>query len=102
VNPVVHSGHEVLVWPQGKGIVALVGPTGPEKNTIQYAADGLHFRVVSHLKSPPGAPGAYRPDAFTGAEHASGATWGIAMKGGPDPYLVRFEIHFGASAAGAR
>ncbi|MGH9343626.1 MAG: family 43 glycosylhydrolase [Terriglobia bacterium] len=90
-NPVVRSGHEVLVWPDGGGVAALVGPTGPEKNTIQFAADGLHFRVISHIASPPGAPGAYRPDAFTNTRHAAGIQWGISMRGGPNPYLVRWE-----------
>jgi hypothetical protein len=35
VNPVIGSGHEVLVWPEGTGVTALVGPMGPEKNTLQ-------------------------------------------------------------------
>lgn len=90
-NPVVHSGHEVLVWPYHSGVTALVGPVGPQKNTIQYAADGLHFQVMSHITSPPGAPGAYRPDAFTGTRHAHNIQWGISMRGRPDPYLVRWE-----------
>ena len=90
-NPVVPSGHEVLVWPQRRGIIALVGPTGPQKNTIQYAADGLHFTVIAHIASPPAAPGAYRPDAFTNTSYARGIRWGISMKTGANPYLVRFD-----------
>jgi hypothetical protein len=90
-NPVVQSGHEVLVWPDRDGVAALVGPTGPERNTIQYAEDGLHFRVISHIVSPPAAPGAYRPDAFRDTGHASCIQWGISMRGSLDPYLVRWE-----------
>ena len=98
-NPVIGSGHEVLVWPHGRGVAALVGPTGPEKNTIQYAEDGLHFRVVSHFTNPPKAPGGYRPDAFTGATYARGMPWGVGMENGPDPYLVRFDCSMEAPAA---
>lgn len=90
-NPVTNSGHEVLVWPYRQGVAALIGPTGPEKNTIQYAPDGIHFRVISLVEDPPRAPGGYRPDAFTGSRSAEGLEWGIAMKNGPDPYLIRFE-----------
>jgi hypothetical protein len=97
MNPVVGSGHEVLVWPDRHGVAALVGPTGPEKNTIQYAEDGLHFHVISHLTAPPMAPGAYRPDAFSGARNGHGIRWGIAMKNGQNPYLVRFEYETSGS-----
>lgn len=93
-NPVTNSGHEVLVWPHREGIAALIGAVGPEKNTIQFAEDGIHFRIVSHIDAPPMAPGGYRLDAFTGSPFARGMEWGIAMKNGPDPYLVRFDCHF--------
>lgn len=96
-NPVIGSGHEVLVWPDRRGVAALVGPVGPEKNTIQYAEDGLHFHVMSHVTAPPMAPGAYRPDAFNGARNARGIRWGIAMQNGPNPYLVRFEYETNAA-----
>ncbi len=92
--PVLGSGHEVLVWPYRKGVMALVGPTGPEKNTMQYAADGIHFRPVAAIRDAPRAPGGYRPGAFTGAHLARGMEWGISMVPAPDPYLVRFEAAF--------
>lgn len=97
-SPVTNSGHEVLVWPHREGVAALIGPSGPEKNTIQYAADGLHFQVIAALKNPPAAPGGYRPDAFTDAGFARGMPWGMAMKTGTDPYLVRFECNFSVRA----
>jgi len=93
-NPLVHGGHEVLAWPHGPGVAALIGPTGPPhvRNTIQFAPDGIHFRPVARVAHPPKAPGGYRPDAFTGAENAEPMTWGIAMDARRgDPYLVRFE-----------
>lgn len=97
-NPVTNSGHEVLVWPDREGVVALIGPTGPEKNTLQYAADGLHFKVISHITNPPMAPGAYRPDAFTDTKFGQGIRWGISMALGANPYLVRFLCDLAAPA----
>ena len=70
----------------------MIGPTGPEKNTIQYAPDGLRFSVKAHIRDAPKAPGGYRPDAFTNTAFGSGITWGIAMGSyGTWPYLVRFD-----------
>ena len=42
-NPVIPGNHEVLVWPQGTGVAAMIGTTGPKEITrsIQYADDGL-------------------------------------------------------------
>ena len=91
LNPVINSGHEVLVASWRDGVVALVGRTGPQKNTIQYASDGLHFSVKAHIKNPPWAPGAYRPDVFADTDHGSGFRWGICLGGGKWPYLRRFE-----------
>lgn len=92
LNPVIKSGHEVLVWPYREGVAALIGPTGPDKNTIQYSPDGLHFSVKAHIEDPPKAPGGYRPDAFTNTGYASGFTWGVSMGSYRKwPYLVRFE-----------
>lgn len=96
LNPVIKSGHEVLVWPYREGVAALIGPTGPEKNTIQYAPDGLRFSVKAHIKKPPPAPGAYRPDAFTNTRYGQGITWGISMGSYRRwPYLVRFDCDTG-------
>jgi len=91
-QPVLTSGHEVLVWPEGEGVAALVGPTGPEKNTLQYAADGIHFQVMAQICDPPRAPGGFRPDAFSNAARPRGMQWGVSMVIAPDPYLVRFEM----------
>jgi hypothetical protein len=91
LNPLIKSGHEVLVWPYFQGVVSLVGPVGPEKNTVQYAPDGLHFIVKAHVTDVPKAPGAYRPDAFTDTDFGQGVQWGISMVHGPHPYLVRFD-----------
>lgn len=47
-NPISNSGHEICVWPyNGGGIAALITTDGPEKNTIQWAADGINFEIMS-------------------------------------------------------
>jgi beta-xylosidase len=91
-NPLIKSGHEVLVWPCREGVVSLIGPTGPQKNTIQYAPDGLCFSVKASVKNVPKAPGAYRPDAFADTRSGVGITWGISMVHHKKwPYLVRYD-----------
>jgi len=95
VNPLIRSGHEVLVWPHGRGVAALVTACGPEKDTLQYAPDGIRFEVKVRVKDPPKAAGGYRPDAFTGAADARRLRWGISMVARrPDPYLVRFDCQW--------
>ena len=44
-SPVIPGNHEVLVWPQGEGVAAMIGTTGPKNitNSIMYAADGVTF-----------------------------------------------------------
>ena len=52
-NPISNSGHEVCVWHHNGGIASLITTDGPEKNTIQWAPDGLNFEIMSVI---PGAP----------------------------------------------
>ena len=94
-NPIIRGGHEVLVWPYGKGVVALIGSVGPKgiAKTLQYAPDGLSFSKMLGLKNVPHAPGAYRPDAFTDNEMGTMIEWGIHIGGqrGFFPFLERFD-----------
>ncbi len=101
-NPVVDSGHEVLVWPHRGGVAGLISPTGPQARTIQYAPDGIHFRAVGRFEEVPYAPGAYRPDAFDDPRHGCGIRWGISMMYGPDPYLTRYECDMAAPGRAER
>ena len=59
-NPVTNSGHELGVWPWRGGITALIVTDGPERNTLQWAEDGIHFEIMSHIKSGPPAVGLVR------------------------------------------
>lgn len=77
LNPVINSGHETCMWPWESGIAALVALDGPEKNTIQYAADGENFEIASILQVPPIAPGPFIPDAFADSGDGRGFTWGL-------------------------
>lgn len=78
LNPVLNSGHETCVFPFMEGIAAIISLNGPEKNTVQYAADGVNFEVASHIVMPPIAPGPYVADAFTNTDNGKGITWGLS------------------------
>ncbi|HUV66174.1 MAG TPA: family 43 glycosylhydrolase [Sedimentisphaerales bacterium] len=94
-NPLISGGHEVLVWPLGGGVAAMVsiGPKGIAK-TLQYAPDGLTFSKLQDLKTVPSAPGAYRPEAFSGSRNGKMPEWGIHIgsKKGFLPFLARFDL----------
>jgi len=96
-NPVTNSGHEVCVWPYRGGIAALLTTDGPEKNTIQYARDGINFEIEAVVKNTPHALGPCRtPDHDAGP--LEGIRWGLchAWRPGPDggrwAYIQRFHI----------
>ena len=92
-NPVTNSGHEVCVWPYKGGIAALLTTDGPEKNTIQYAADGINFEIVAVLKGAPEALGLFRsPDPDPDGDPLEGIRWGLCheYRGGWQ-YIRRFD-----------
>ncbi len=92
LNPITNSGHEVWVWPWKSGVAAMLDWAGPEKNTIQYAEDGLNFEVVASLEDIPQAGGAYIPDKFTDTKNGRGFTWGLCHYGRSDwNFLLRFD-----------
>ena len=59
-NPISNSGHEVCVWPYKGGIASLITTDGPEKNTIQWAPDGINFEIKSVIQGAPHAIGINR------------------------------------------
>ena len=93
-NPVIPAGHEVLVWPHGRDVIALIniGPPG-FRRTLQRSSDGIHFSKLAELPGVPLAPGAYRPQAFTGGDQGKMIEWGICIgdRKGMLPFLQRFE-----------
>lgn len=101
-NPVITSGHEVMVWPYKKGIMALLSNHGPEGKTLQFAADGLNFeKIVSFGDNYPKAPGSFRVGDFTDAsKQEKGISWGISMFYGNKekwPHLLKYEIKLSES-----
>ena len=98
LNPITNSGHETGLFPYGEGVLAICGHDGPEKDTIQYAPDGLNFEVVAHVMLPPLAAGPFAPDSYSGTKDGKGIIWGLShiateeMKSG-NSYIVRFDCN---------
>ncbi|EIJ40720.1 glycosyl hydrolase family 43 [Galbibacter orientalis DSM 19592] len=59
-NPISNSGHEICVWKYNGGIASLITTDGPEKNTVQWAPDGINFEIKSVIKGAPHAIGLNR------------------------------------------
>ena len=95
-NPVIPGNHEVLIWPQGSGVVALIGTTGPMeiKRSLMYSEDGMSFVKTHDVLNSAFAPGGYRPEAFTGSDIGTRIQWGvhIGKKQGHLPFIQRFDL----------
>ncbi|SOE23754.1 Glycosyl hydrolases family 43 [Spirosomataceae bacterium TFI 002] len=96
-NPIITSGHEVMVWPYKKGMMALLSNHGPEGKTLQFADDGLDFKKVASLGDDyPKAPGSFRVGDFKDAsQQDEGISWGISMFYGNKetwPHLLKYKI----------
>jgi len=96
LNPVINSGHETCMFPFKGGVAAIVSLDGPEKNTVQFAPDGINFEVASLIQIPPVAPGPFCPDAFSGNADGRGITWGLCHimdkeSGDNNSILARFD-----------
>ena len=77
LNPVTNSGHETCIYPYREGIATILIFDGPEKNTVQYAPDGLNFEPKSIIRVAPIAAGPFCPDAFADNGDGRGITWGL-------------------------
>ena len=96
LNPVTNSGHETCLFPWGEGVAAICGHDGPEKDSVQYAPDGLNFEVMSYAMLPPPAPGPFAPDSYSGTRDGQGITWGLAHIAteetkGENSWIIRFD-----------
>lgn len=79
-NPITQSGHEVAVWPYKGGIAMMTTDDGPEKQTIQYAPDGINFELRAYIysasKEIPRAVGLVR-SLDNEAAPTAGLGWGL-------------------------
>lgn len=91
-NPISNSGHEICVWHFDGGIASLITTDGPEKNTVQWAADGINFEIKSVIKGAPHAIGLNRNLANEEAP-LKALEWGLThqYKTFNYQYIRRFE-----------
>ncbi|MGJ8644422.1 MAG: family 43 glycosylhydrolase [Luteolibacter sp.] len=96
-NPVIPGNHEVVIWPQGTGVAAMIGTVGPEEITksIVYSEDGVHFSKTHNVVNVPHAGGTYRPEAFSDSNQGEAPLWGVEIgKGAKLPFIRRFDIEW--------
>ncbi|MEM6629542.1 MAG: glycosyl hydrolase [Bacteroidota bacterium] len=91
-NPISNSGHEICIWPYQGGLSALITTDGPERNTIQWAPDGINFEIKSHIKGGPEAAGLVR-SLNTGKSPIEALSWGLThtYHSRDWQYIRRFE-----------
>lgn len=99
-NPITQSGHEICIWPYKGGIAMVSSADGPERQTIQYAPDGINFEIMAYIGPAPSAMGLVTTldnDIYP----TEGLKWGLChlTKVYPgeswltgDNYLVRFSF----------
>jgi len=92
LNPIMNSGHETTLFPFMEGIAAFAIHNGLEHNTIQYAPDGVSFKIAAVSSLMPVAAGPYVPDAFTDTNDGRGITWGLCHITGVGTRETRHSI----------
>lgn len=96
-NPVIPGNHEVVVWPQGSGVAAMIGKVGPKDvvRTIQYSEDGVNFKKTHKTMGEAFAAGTYRPEAFTDSNKGEAPTWGVEIgNAGKLLCIQRFDLQW--------
>ena len=83
-------GPEVLV----ANNIALIDNAGPERHTVAWSPDGIHFTRAAKIPRVHTGCGPHDPDAFTGRGWGRGISWGVAQHAerGKHLHLVRFEV----------
>ena len=93
LNPLI-GGHTVCLWPHRGGIAALIDSAGPERHTVQWSADGLHFTRAAKIDRVHTGCGPYDADAFRNTDQGQGITWGVAQHAerGKPLHIIRFDV----------
>ena len=74
----MQSGHETTYFPFREGVATLANKDGNERQTIQYAKDGVNFEIAASVSLTPKAAAPFTPDAFTNTAYGKGVTWGLS------------------------
>ncbi len=91
-NPITNSGHEICVWHYNGGIAAMLTTDGPERNTLQWAPDGINFEIKAYIKGAPEANGLFRTPGH-GQHPLEGLRWGLCHEvTGQSGHMRRFEV----------
>ena len=110
-NPISNSGHEICVWHHDGGIASLITTDGPEKNTIQWAPDGVNFEIKSVIKDAPHAIGLVRENDDDPDSPIAIMDWGLThqYQSRDWQFIRRFQgrgrtshVAFGESSKGAK
>jgi hypothetical protein len=89
-NPVSNSGHETLLWKYKSGMAGLLCTDGMERNTMQYAEDGINFEIKGAIKCAPEAAGPFRPNNEIEFP-LDGLKWGLTHNVTEDwNYIMKF------------
>ncbi len=93
-NPISNSGHEIAVWKYKGGIGSWIHSDGPEKNTVQFAEDGINFEIMAHVKDGAKALGFFRDEPEQPVPGIP--SWGLChnheFTGPPWNYIRKFTI----------
>jgi len=94
-NPISNSGHEICVWPVNGGIASLITTDGPERNTFQWAEDGINFEIRGAVKGAnmPHAIGLNRTIDLIEDNPTGLFDWGLShiYNNGDEQSIMRFE-----------
>ena len=91
-NPITNSGHETCLWKYNGGMAAFLRTDGMEKNTFQFAEDGVNFEIKACIKAGPEATGPFRAvESMTNP--LEGMRWGLSHNVDGDwGFITRFDI----------
>ena len=96
-NLVIDGIEDVLVWPEGSGVSALVRSivNDPEGASVFSSEDGINFKKTNNVKNYPVSASAYRPEAFTDSGKGEQIKWGFhVVQEAPTARasILRFDI----------